>query len=178
MENNKLLSEHKVDKIKFYTDEDPICGKTFTVCLLINSEERTIQARGVAICSLKEPFCLKNGKNRAFGRAMAALHRRKNQFRINKDGREKEVITRLFKIKNEEEKTSFGKNQGKYLSMFYPKLKVAILDGDNKFLLKYLIKIPANYPIAKANKFFKYKAQFRPEASNKTEVEILRSLPV
>jgi len=174
VDDKQLLTENSVDKVKFYFKDSPLSNRVITTCLFINSEKQRIEARGVAICSLRESFSEKDGKNRAFGRAKKALIRKVNSERINAKGREDELVHRLYKIKTKEDDEDFILVKAKELASFDPNLDVTIIDGDNKFLRKYLVRIPANYPIALASRYYRFKSQYRPNPSGAVEVELLR----
>lgn len=173
MAQKEFLQENEVDKIKFYYEGSALADNIYTACVFINSKKNRIEARGVSICSLRDTFKRKDGKNRAFGRAIKALRQKKNSKKINATGREGEFVNRLFKIRSENDDDMFISTVGTELSSFDPNTPVTIINGDNKYVRKYVIKVPAHYPITKTNKKFKYKSSYRPNPACKEEIELL-----
>ncbi len=58
--------------------------RTTTVCLLL--KDRSVIARGVAICSPLDQFVKRIGRTKALGMAAAAIHRKENSRQIRSCG--------------------------------------------------------------------------------------------
>jgi hypothetical protein len=163
--NAELLKKNGVDKVVFYFKESPLTDNVFTTCLFINKKANRIEARGVSICSLLDEFSKTKGKQKASGRALKALLRKQNFFKINKVGRLDERVKKEVLIKSDED----NKKILNELSTLDAYEKVVV----RKSFKKYTFEIPANYPMSVANKNFKYKAEFRPEPANSIESSLL-----
>lgn len=168
-----ILDQNDVDKVKFYYRDAPLLNNAFTTCVFINSQAGRIEARGVSICSVKDTFCKKEGKQKAFGRAIKALVRKANDGKINATGRDFESVTRSFKCT--------AKDDEKFRLKYIPEIMkinpdadilVSDLDG-KKYSRKYSFDIPLSYPIRIANMIYKYKSQYRPNPAGREEVTIL-----
>lgn len=172
--DQEVLVKNGVDKISFYWEGTPIINNAFTACLFINSEKNRIEARGVSICSLRDTFNRKKGKSRAYGRAMKALTRKVNDYKINPIGREDEFIRRSVKIKNKDSDKEFLDVTAKELMKIDPNMELTITEINGKNLIKkYAFELPVNYPISIANQSLRFKSQYRPNPTGKTELEIL-----
>ena len=172
--DQEVLAQNGVDKISFYWETTPIINNAFTACLFINSEKNRIEARGVSICSLRDTFNRKKGKSRAYGRAMKALTRKVNDYKINPIGREDEFVRRTVKIKNEDSDKEFLDVKAKELMKINPNMELMITEINSKKLMKkYSFEIPINYPILIANQSLRFKSQYRPNPTGKVELEIL-----
>ena len=99
-EQKEVLEQNGIDKIFFYYEGSPIAKNIHTTCLLINTKEQRIEARGVSICSLLDTFSRKKGKDKSSGRALKALLNKQNFHRINGEGREGEKVIKIITIKN------------------------------------------------------------------------------
>lgn len=171
--NQEVLEQNGVDKISFYWESTPIINNAFTACLFINSEKNRIEARGVSICSLRDTFSRKKGKSRAFGRAMKALTRKVNDYKINPAGREEEFVQRTVKIRNEDSDKEFLDIKAKELMKIDPNMELLITEGGKTILKKYSFSLPINYPILIANQTLRFKSQYRPNPSGKVELNLL-----
>ena len=80
-EHSEIFEHNGVDKIFFYFKDSPLANNVCTTCLLINTKEKRIEARGVSICSLLDTFSKLKGKSKASGRALKALIRKENFFK-------------------------------------------------------------------------------------------------
>lgn len=156
----KLLEESGVDKIQFYHVKTPILNNAYTACVLCNTQTGTIEARGIAICSLMDAYNIAKGKQKAFGRAIKALHRKGNFYKINASGRKGEVIQRSFKVKTTEDDEKFRSEIIPELRAIEPSMMVK--SNVNETFKKYMFDLPLSYPVQVANRRFKYKSQFRP----------------
>ncbi len=175
-DTQRILAENGVDKISFYFINSPIVNNAFTVCVLINSTEKRIEARGVSICSLMDTFSKSEGKNKAFGRAIKAIVRRKNSWKINGSGRDDEFIPRSFKVKTEIEDDKFKGDIAPELQRIDPHLPIRVQNGGR--YKKYSFEIPASYPMKLANSLFKYKSHYRPVPVGEEENELLKKLTI
>jgi hypothetical protein len=176
MEENlkKTLAENGVDKVYFYTHSTNVLQNVYTTCLLINTEKKQIEARGVAICSICDAHQKAEGKNKAFGRAMQALLRRKNDLKIRLKNRNQFYSKKKITVKSEQDKENFKKNIFPELKEIPGDVKMSIAPhGKGKQVTFY---IPSNYPLKIANKNYKYKSQYRPKPAGSIEVNYLKSL--
>ena len=174
-DTQRLFEEHGVDKISFYFINSPLVNNAFTTCVLINSSQQRIEARGVSICSLLDTFSKSEGKNKAFGRAVKALARRENNWRINGSGRDDEFVKRGIKIKTREDELRFRETIAQELKRIDPDLLVsASKSGAYK---KYSFEVPVSYPVKLANSLYKYKSHYRPIPVGE-EKELLNRLTI
>jgi len=172
----KILEENNVDKISFYFINSPIISNAFTTCVFINSSKRRIEARGVSICSLSDTFSKSQGKNKAFGRAIKALVRKQNNWKINGSGRDDEFAKRAFKIKTQDDEKYFTNEIEEELRRIDPDMLIhTIQDNRHK---KYSYEIPISYPVKLANLLYKYKSQYRPIPAGVEEQELIKKLTI
>lgn len=172
----KILEENNVDKISFYFTNSPIISNAFTTCVFINSSKRRIEARGVSICSLLDTFSKSQGKNKAFGRAIKALVRKQNNWKINGSGRDDEFAKRAFKIKTQDDEKYFTNEIEEELRRIDPNMLIhTIQDNRHK---KYSYEIPISYPVRLANLLYKYKSQYRPVPAGVEEQELIKKLTI
>ena len=175
-EVEKILAENGVDKIHHYFINSPLVNNAFTTCVLVNSSKKRIEARGVSICSMLDTFCKTEGKNKSFGRALKALIRKKNSWKIKGSARDDEYIPRSFKIKSNASDEFFRREIAPELKRIDPHLPVQIVpNGNGK---KYLFDVPASYPVRLANTLFKYKSQYRPTPVSEEERDFIRGLEI
>lgn len=173
----KILEENGVDKVAFYYKGTPLINNAFTTCLFINTKTGQIEARGVSICSIKDVFCKKQGKHRAFGRAMRALVRKDNDGKINPNGRDMESIKREYRCKSADDKSEFLTYKVPELTNINPELDLGVIEGDGgKFVSKYIFDLPLSYPIRVANQMYKYKSQYRPNPAGSNETNLLKKV--
>lgn len=175
MNNNieHILDQNDVDKVKFYYRGAPLLNNAFTTCVFINSQAGRIEARGVSICSVKDTFCKKEGKQKAFGRAIKALVRKANDGKINATGRDFETVARSFKC-TEKDEENFRLKYIPEIMKINPDSDILVSDLDGKkYSRKYSFDIPLSYPIRIANMIYKYKSQYRPNPAGREEVTIL-----
>lgn len=168
----KILDEHGVDKIHFYQVKTPLLSNAFTACVLYNSKRNAIEARGVSICSLLDTFNIAKGKHKAFGRAIKALKRKGNFYKINSSARSDQFVQREMKIKSENDDHYFMNRIVAELRNINPNMEVKVLSG-NKYMKKYLYELPLSYPILVTNRHFKYKSQFRPVPTGEEEMSLV-----
>ncbi len=177
----KILEENDVDKISFYYINSPIVNNAFTTCVLINSSKQRIEARGVAICSLLDTFSKSQGKNKALGRAIKALVRRQNTWKINGSGRDDEFARRGFKIKTQADEEYFMDKIQEELMRINADVQISIISTRSKNVAeykRYSYEIPMSYPVKLANSFYKYKSQYRPPPVGDEEQELIRKLTI
>ncbi len=168
----KVLIDNDVDKISFYYINSPIVNNAFTTCVLINSSQGTIEARGVSICSVADTFNKSEGKNKALGRAVRALARRESNWKIHGIGRDDEYIRRSMKIKTQTDESRFANEVVPELKRIDPDMTVVITNcGSYK---KYTYEIPISYPVKLANSLYRYKSQYRPTPVGAQETELLK----
>jgi len=167
-----LLQDNGVDGIHFYTMKTPLLTNALTVCILRKGDK--IEARGVSICSLMDAFNITKGKHKSLGRALKALKRKQNFYKINGSGRNDEFVQREMKIKTEEADRNFRLTVAPELKAIDPETKVKIHVGTNaKFIKKYIFELPLSYPVQVANRQFRYKSHYRPTAVGDIEPVIL-----
>jgi len=170
----KILQDNDVDKISFYFVNTPIVNNAFTTCVFINSSKQRIEARGVSICSLSDTFCKSEGKNKAFGRAIKALVRKENNWKINGSGRDTEFVKRGLKIKSNDDETHFRSEIVEELKRIDPNMPVTV--GPTRGYKKYSFDIPMSYPVRLANSLYKYKSHYRPIPVGDDEQELIKRI--
>jgi len=171
----KILDDNGVDAIKFYYHNSPLVSNAFTTCILLNSSKPRIESRGVSICSLKDTYCKSEGKNKAFGRAIAALVHRKSKWKINGSSRDDEFVTRSCKIKSSDSLERFRTEVANELKSIDPQIPITVTSNSGK-AKKYSFPVPLSYPIRLANSFFRYKSQYRPVPVNEEERSVMHSI--
>ena len=144
----KILESNEVDKIAFYTVDSPLVNNLFTTCVFINTRLGRIEARGVAICSLLDSYSKKKGRQKAFGRAVAALLHQRNLMKIKSGARLDEFISRKTKLKNDVEQIEFANILSDELAY------AGVHDASAKFIrnpgdkyTKCCYSLPLSYPI-------------------------------
>ena len=175
-QTRKTLEENGVDKISFYYINSPLVNNAFTTCVLINSSKQRIEARGVSICSLLDTFSKSQGKNKALGRAIRALVRKQNTWKINGSGRDDEFTKRGFKVKTQEDEKYFTNEIEEELKRINPDMLVHTTRNDR--YKKYSFEVPISYPVRLANLFYKYKSQYRPVPVGTEEQELIRKMTI
>ena len=172
----RILAINGVDKISFYFINSAIVNNAFTTCVLINSSKQRIEARGVAICSMLDTFSKAKGKNKALGRAVKALVKKRNSWKINGSGRDEEFILRSYKVKSEADDVQFRNDIASELQRIDPELPIRVLpSGRHK---KYSFEVPASYPVRLANTLFRYKSQYRPVPVGDEEQDLIKKLTI
>ena len=72
-----------VDRSLFYYHNDPVSGRNiFTTCLFVD-KNKNLLSRGVAVCSDMDSHIKKEGRIKAYGRAVKALVNRRDGEEIN-----------------------------------------------------------------------------------------------
>lgn len=174
-EHNEIFEQNGVDKIFFYFKDSPLANNICTTCLLINTEEKRIEARGVSICSLLDTFSRSKGKSKASGRALKALIRKENFFKINPLGRHGERVRKEIKLKTKEDVKNFFDKEVAELYRINRRVEPVKIQGD-KYVAKYKFEIPINYPIIITNVMYDYKSEFRPIPSSDVEINVLKRI--
>ena len=154
--------DKEVNKVKFYYHKTSLVNNIFTVCTFYGSNNEML-SRGVSICSLLDTFEKKEGRRRSYSRAMRALHSEGNSYPINKRLSYYYIIRKL-KIKSDSDLDKFE-------TMIKPELikykcPIITIKNINGEIEKFIYKIPKNYPIFEASKFFTYKSEFKPLLSS------------
>ena len=167
-----ILNENGVDRVAFYYRSAPLLNNAFTTCVFINTEKRRIESRGVSICSVRDVYCKKKGKQKSFGRAIRALVRKENDGKINAAGRDEETVKRSFKCKAEDDQ-NFRLQWIPEIMKINPDTDISVLDGGGKYAVKYAFDIPLSYPMKVANKIYRYKSQYRPNPAGPEETEMI-----
>jgi len=168
----KILQDNDVDKISFYFVNSPVVNNAFTTCVFINSSKQRIEARGVSICSLLDTFSKSEGKNKAFGRAIKALVRKENNWKINGSGRDDELVKRGVKIKSNDDELHFRNEIAEELKRIDPSMPITV--RTTRGYKKYSYEIPVSYPVKLANSLYKYKSHYRPTPVGDDEQELIR----
>ncbi len=170
-----ILKQNGVDKVAFYYKGTPLVNNAYTTCVFINTEKGRIEARGVSICSVRDVFCKKKGKQKAFGRAMRALVRRDNEGKINPEGRDLETIKREYRCKSDVEQQEFINYKVPELTAINPDMELGVSENEGtKFVSKFIFDLPVSYPIRVANQMYRYKSQYRPNPAGKSEMNLLK----
>ena len=173
----EILQENGVDKVSFYYKGTPLINNAFTTCIFINTDKGRIEARGVSICSVKDVYCRKEGKQRAFGRAIRALVRKNNDGRINPEGRDLETIKKEYRCKSFDEQEEFISYKVPELKNINPDMEVGISENENgKFVSKFMFDLPLSYPMRVANQMYRYKSQYRPNPAGSYESKLLKKV--
>jgi len=172
-----LLEEHGVDKVIVYTEKTSILQNAFTTCLFINTQKKQIEARGVSICSVSDVYKKGKGKSKAFGRAMKALLRKENDFKINPFNRSEFFVKKDLKLKNEESIKKLEDEIIPELKKVYGVEDIEIkLINSHKNAKTFSFDLPANYPIILANNLYEYKSEYRPNPSGIFETKLIQKL--
>lgn len=172
----KILQDNDIDKISFYFINSPVVNNAFTTCVFINSSKQRIEARGVSICSILDTFSKSEGKNKAFGRAIKALVRKENNWKINGSGRDNEFVTRGMKIKSQNDEDHFRNEILEELKRIDPTMSISV-KTTNRYK-KYSFDIPISYPVKLANFLYKYKSHYRPTPSGVEERDLIRKTAI
>lgn len=172
-----LLEEHGVDRVIVYAEKTSILQNAFTTCLFMNTQKKQIEARGVAICSVSDIYKKGKGKSKAFGRAMKALLRKENDFKINPENRSAYSVKKDLKLKNAESIKKLEDEIIPELKKVYGVDHISInLINSHKNAKTFTFDLPANYPIILANKLYKYKSEYRPNPSGAFETKLIQRL--
>jgi len=135
-----ILKENSVDKIKFYySDRDPFVNNNYTVCLFVDVSGKVL-SRGVSICSVKDMHNKSTARNISFGRALKALISKNNSEPINPYRFSEKIFKNMVGTAPAIEKVIIKKNG---------------------------VRIPLDYPLKEAVKFFSYKSEFNPTLTKK-----------
>jgi len=178
MMSDKQKKELGIYKVRFYTHRTPLVNNIYTVCILI-SEDKEVLSRGISVCSMIDVYNKKDGKNRAFGRAIAAMRHEKDMHPLSFDDCRwrGEAICKSFKIKTPDNENYFQTHIVPILSdeicEEYKIVDIKTKDGSPR--KKVYFAIPRIYPIYETMKDFQFKAYFRPEL-NDTEEAILEKV--
>jgi hypothetical protein len=101
-----LLTTMGATKIKFYeinSAQIPFLGPVLTVCLLLN-EENFLLSRGVSIKSVMDSYNKKEGKDRAFRRALTALFKKSTNLPINVGRKDwKKYCKKIVKVRSHDD---------------------------------------------------------------------------
>ncbi len=165
------LDELGVVKIKFYRHKSPICHNIFTACLFLD-DQNILLSRGIAICSVLDPFSKITGRGIAFGRAFTALKNASNSELINHLSRWKdESVKRSLQIKRKEDADFFYDKVVPVLKQLNDEIGITPAEvntyleerGDGSIRKTITYRIPRNYPVQETSKMFKYKSAYRPD---------------
>lgn len=172
----EILEQNGVDKVAFYYRGTPLVNNAFTTCVFINTEKGRIEARGVSICSVRDVFCKKKGKQKAFGRAMRALVRKDNEGKINPGGRDLETIKREYRCRTDIEQQEFINYKVPELEAINPDMELGVSEHENgKYISKYIFDLPVSYPMRVANQMYRYKSQYRPNPAGPQESKLVKA---
>jgi len=165
------LDELGVARIKFYRHKSPVCHNIFTACLLLD-DQNVLLSRGIAICSVLDPFSKITGRGISFGRAFTALKDASDSGLINHLLRWKdESVRRSLQIKRKEDADFFYNEVAPVLKQLNDEIGITPAEvntyleerrnGSMRKTITY--KIPRNYPVQETSRMFKYKSAYRPE---------------
>lgn len=154
MEDGKQLNMDNLFP-KYYYHTDDVIGNIYTACILVNKEDSSIVARGVAVRSLLDMHKKSVARDIAFGRAVKAVSNQNSSDEINVD-RQRLPSFVMFKMKE-------GMDEETLKSFFVP-------EGSKN------IYVPRFYPLEETAKVFKFKAEFKPEPTEK-EKAIAAKIP-
>lgn len=173
------MDEMNVYKIKFYRHKTPICHNIFTACLFLN-DQNVILSRGIAICSVLDPFSKNAGRGIAFARALKALDKQSNSDPIKQRLRWRDkFVRRTLRVKGDEEE-EFYKEVVPALKQLNDSFGICPtevnvrLDNckDGRVKKTILYKVPRDYPVHETLKMFHHKSEFLPDPT-KLEKELL-----
>lgn len=177
------LDELGVARIKFYRHRSPVCHNIFTACLLLD-DQNVLLSRGIAICSVLDPFSKITGRGISFGRAFTALKNKLNSELINHLSRWKDkFVKRSLQVKRKEDENFFYDKVVPELKQLNDRIGITPTevnirlgeireDGSIRKTIAY--KIPRDYPVQETSRMFKYKSEYRPDLTE-TEKEFLSS---
>lgn len=166
--NEQLIQEKIEDllylgvrSIKFYHYKTDMTQNMFTVCLLLDNENRII-SRGVSICSLLDAFEKKKGRLISFGRAFGSAQGEETSREISfKPGNKRylDYVQRIKRFGDVEESKNFVRHLSEY-GIDHTSWCVNENGRGEETLVRY--HIPYTWNIHKASCFFKYKSEFKP----------------
>ena len=166
------MDDLKVSLIKYYRHKSSVTQNIFTACLLFGNN-KTLIARGVAICSVLDSFSKATGRGIALSRALKAAESEKSSELINNyPYRWKTLfVGRSMRVKTEEDKDYFN---GKVLPVLNEiqetgKGTVKTLteeDSHGNTKVRILYRIPRDYPLEETAKIFNYKSEFMPQSTD------------
>jgi len=114
----RFLSKKLVDEVLSINPKDILLESDNKTYIIVTIETEHGMGVGSAICSVLDDFDFKEGKNKAFGRAVAALKNKNNSMGIRKSFEEfpstwtKAQIMRVMNFR----KTVLGSKVGKFFS--------------------------------------------------------------
>jgi len=168
-----------VEAIEFCAISTEVLQNAFTVCIMIARDKDTnepyVLARGVSICSVSDNHVIKEGKNRAYGRAAKAAITKQSSGPINAemDRWDLGTVLRQYKAKTQE-KVEFFET---YIKPELDNLGVPIRRIKQKRrggveIDQFLFDIPKTYPVELASQYFDYKSEYMPDGQHLSEFEI------
>ena len=154
----KTLKKERVSKIKFNEFKSSL-GILFITCTFFD-EDRKPSARGLSICSLADTFIRKEGKKKAFNRAVKAIVTKMNS---------NEVIERD-NIKRYVRRSVDNSTQLQSLNQYIRRQRYVDYKGKKKF--EFSIDSSAPLRIAKQKYSFRYKSEYKPVFWDYTKANI------
>lgn len=155
----KLLDSKGVFKIKFREIRNPFLGTLIVICEFVD-KFNTLLSRGVSVCSFRDTFERKFGRNKAFERARDAIISEKNDGKIREDI--PEILSKRSLVEVTEEKVANG-----YLDVLIPH----IMRNEKVGPYKYRVNIRTFFPLSIAwNLGITYKSEYKPEKLELDEV--------
>jgi len=170
---SETLKELGVTKVRFYYHTSPLVNNIFTACLLVNDKDEVL-GRGISICSARDVYRKREGKNKAMGRAIRAIVRQENSepIKLRTDRYEGQKIRRIMKIKQKEIPQTMALLNASLVQI--KENPAAITKRANK-IGKIIFDVPLMYPLTVTSKFFKNKSEFKPKL-HKFEEEYLKTI--
>jgi len=158
--------------IKYYRHTSIVTRNIFTACVFFDIN-KTMIARGVAICSVLDSFSKATGRGIALSRALKAAESKMSSEPINDQPYRWATlfVGRSIKIKNDQDFDFFNSKVLPILSDLKIDSKDCIKtligeDSNGNKKVKILYKIPRDYPLKETIKVFKYKSEFMPDSTD------------
>jgi len=158
--------------VKYYRHTSPVTQNIFTACVFFNID-KTMIARGVAICSVLDSFSKATGRGIALSRALKAAEYKVSSEPINNQPyRWKTLfVGRSMRMRNDQDLDFFNGEVLPILSGLKADDKNWIKtlteeDSKGNKKVKILYKIPRDYPLKETVKVFKFKSEFMPDPTD------------
>jgi len=158
-----------VEAIEFCAISTEVLQNAFTVCIMIARDKDTNER------SVSDNHVIKEGKNRAYGRAAKAAITKQSSGPINAemDRWDLGTVLRQYKAKTQE-KVEFFET---YIKPELDNLGVPIRRIKQKRrggveIDQFLFDIPKTYPVELASQYFDYKSEYMPDGQHLSEFEI------
>lgn len=178
-----LLDQVGATKIKFYEIVEPrvpFIGPILTVCLLLD-DNTNVLSRGVSIKSILDTYDQRNGKDRAFKRALTAMFKKSTALPVNVSRNEwKKYCKKIIKVKDDYEMNKQLQDYYNFIhSIGYtdiPGYEIRAVAKRKDGIVKTIAKvyIPRVFPLDVAiENQLEYKSVYQPKLTN-FEVDFIK----